>query len=180
MPHNEFDPPNTGIAWLDLALLIIAVLVITGSVLTPLIYKFIFKPLISMIRELKTSLAKTDEKVDLAKMHAASAACDAAIAKEEVKNTHTTNLRHDLDGIVATLESIASSQARFEETQNQHTRDIGGLREENRLTRQEIGVVNSRVSDVHTAQIEHERLKAGMEPRLAALEKERNDKIPPQ
>ncbi|WP_346844629.1 hypothetical protein [uncultured Rothia sp.] len=170
MTPPEYDPPDTGVAWLDAALLIAVIVLMTGGVLIGVFHKFWFTPIRAMLKDAKEERVQTKTQIEEVGKHARAAAADAAVAKDEVKNTHTTNLRHDMDEIIVVLKGVREDVLRIADAQKEHTRDIGGLREEGRLTRRDVAAVNDRVSDVHDAQVEHERLKASMEPRLVALE----------
>jgi len=57
---------------------------------------------------------------------------------DQVQNTHETNLRDDVDSVLAALE-------RIEATQGQHGHDIGGLRQEIRQERAERADLERRV-----------------------------------
>lgn len=57
---------------------------------------------------------------------------------DQVQNTHQTNLRDDVDSVLAALE-------RIEATQRQHGHDIGGLRHEIRQERTERADLERRV-----------------------------------
>ncbi|WP_346843723.1 hypothetical protein [uncultured Rothia sp.] len=175
MAPENYDPPDTGIPWLDAALFISVIVFVTGGVIIGIFHKFWYIPVRSMLKDANSERQMTRAKIEEVNEHAKAAAADAAVAKDEVKNTHTTNLRHDLDEIMVVLRTASEDIGRISATQKEHTKDIGGLREEGRLTRREVSAVNDRVSDVHDAQVAHEKLKAGMEPRLAEVEQKLRD-----
>lgn len=69
---------------------------------------------------------------------------DAAVAKEQTTNTHHTNLRDDLDGIRAAVETLdqrvqpMTGQIRMIGTNVRSLqKDVGGLKQENRDDRKE-------------------------------------------
>ncbi|MEU8327301.1 DUF2746 domain-containing protein [Micromonospora sp. NPDC048839] len=68
----------------------------------------------------------------------------AAAARDQVQNSHTTNLRDDIDRVLAGLDQVI-------ETQRQHGKDIGGLREELRTERIERIDVERRLDNHLTA-----------------------------
>ncbi|AVO22508.1 hypothetical protein PBI_PAEDORE_25 [Streptomyces phage Paedore] len=53
---------------------------------------------------------------------------NAQEARDQVANTHSTNLRDDLDRVIDGLEAVLAGQARHDEALRQHGREIGGLR----------------------------------------------------
>ncbi|WP_327292434.1 DUF2746 domain-containing protein [Streptomyces sp. NBC_01198] len=68
-------------------------------------------------------------------------------ARDQVANTHTTNLRDDLDRVIDGLDRVLEGQARHDEALNQHGRDIGGLREEVAHERRERLALAERLDD---------------------------------
>ena len=66
---------------------------------------------------------------------------------EQVANSHSTNLRDDIDQIHHALEQVVSAQATVIEQQRETRRDIGGIRDEMRTERQERLDLARRVDD---------------------------------
>lgn len=96
----SLDPPNTGIAWLDVALLSLIAIVTTAAICIAVFSRIASKPL----QEMKKVLFQVKE--------------DAAVTREQTENSHTDaenpNLRHDIDykhGVVVDeLREIAKNQ----------------------------------------------------------------------
>lgn len=49
-------------------------------------------------------------------------------ARKQVQNSHSTNLRDDVDRVLAGIEKLVAGQANHAEALRQHGREIGGLR----------------------------------------------------
>ena len=69
-------------------------------------------------------------------------------AKEQVKNSHKTNLRDDLDQVVLLLNRALENQARHDESLRDLAHDVNGLRTEIRHERDERLEVSRRL-DTH-------------------------------
>lgn len=69
-------------------------------------------------------------------------------AREQVKNSHKTNLRDDLDTVVLLLNKALENQAVHDESMRTLSADIGGLRAEIRHERDERLEVSRRL-DAH-------------------------------
>lgn len=158
---TPYDFSRTGIPWVDT---IIDVCVLVGAIVAALYtaWRTVLKPSLTRIEESAKSAAK-----------------DAKVAKEEVKNTHSTNLRHDIDRLIGGVEVLtksvdeqAASLARLEEHQREHGQDIRALSEEQRLATGRMNQLTEDVREVRKNQHSHEVSKAGMEPRLQAVEAE--------
>ncbi|MEV1109927.1 DUF2746 domain-containing protein [Micromonospora sp. NPDC049751] len=86
---------------------------------------------VGLIGVLVELLRRQNKKLSEVKDHASA-------ARDQVQNSHKTNLRDDVDRVIAGLEQLL-------EGQRQHTRDIGGLRDEIRHERVERLEVERRV-----------------------------------
>lgn len=53
---------------------------------------------------------------------------NAAEARNQVANTHNTNLRDDLDQVIDGLEAVLAGQSRHDEALAEQSRELGGLR----------------------------------------------------
>lgn len=140
------DPPDTGIAWLDIALLSLVAIVTTAAICIAVFSRIASKP----IKEMKSLLFQVKE--------------DAAVTREQTENSHKTaaapNLRDNIDinhGEI--LSALTSIQIEISEQR----KDIGGLRSENRNDREQMGQIAARL-DQHIAE------KSDFMPRLIALE----------
>lgn len=72
---------------------------------------------------------------------------NAQEARDQVSNTHSTNLRDDLDRVIDGLEAVLAGQARHDDALNRHGRDIAGLREDVSHERRERLAVAERLDD---------------------------------
>lgn len=98
-----WNPPDTGVPWLDLALWVAVVVVLTFCFLIMIFHRLAFKPLKEMVKSIKE---------------------DAAVTREQTENSHasskTPNLRDDMDYKHSENrrwnENIARMIARMEET----------------------------------------------------------------
>lgn len=140
------DPPDTGIAWLDIALLSLVAIVTTAAICIAVFTHIASKP----IKEMKGLLFQVKE--------------DAAVTREQTENSHKTaatpNLRDNIDinhGEI--LSALTSIQLEISEQR----KDIGGLRSENRNDREQMGQLAARL-DQHITE------KSDFMPRLIALE----------
>ncbi|MFG1602839.1 hypothetical protein [Actinoplanes sp. NPDC049265] len=100
-----------------------AVVTATGAVLAALI-----GVLLEMVRRSHKKLGQVEQKAD--------------VAVSQVHNSHATNLRDDIDRVLASLD-------RVEHTQRLHTKEIGGLREEIRHERVERNDLERRVDRLY-------------------------------
>lgn len=55
---------------------------------------------------------------------------DTAATKEQVQNSHKTNLRDDIDGMARDIRTVLRGQGRHENLIDTLTKDVGGLRDE--------------------------------------------------
>jgi hypothetical protein len=62
---------------------------------------------------------------------------DAAATRDQVQNSHGTNLRDDVDKVLGGVDDLLAGQRRHDELLRAHARDIGGLRQEIRHERAE-------------------------------------------
>lgn len=76
------------------------------------------------------------KKLDAAEKKLGAVAADAREARDQTANTHTTNLREDLDEKFA---EVLTAVSEVKDVQREHGRDIGGLRADHRQTRTELG-----------------------------------------
>lgn len=158
---TPYDFSRTGIHWVDWLIdIFIIVALLSGVLYTAWATKI--RPMLRQIDESSKSAAK-----------------DAKVAKEEVKNTHSTNLRHDLDRVIGGIEMLsksfedqAAALARLEENQREHSADIRALGDEQRLATGRMNQLSEDVREVRQNQHAHEVSNAGMEPRIQALESE--------
>ncbi|WP_329793893.1 hypothetical protein V1227_18980 [Lentzea sp. DG1S-22] len=65
-------------------------------------------------------LRKTDKKLTAVKT-------DTAAARAQVQNSHSTNLRDDVDKVIARLDAVLAGQARHDEALREHGQEISGL-----------------------------------------------------
>ena len=75
---------------------------------------------------------------------------DTAASRDQVENNHESNLRDDVDKVLARLALVLDGQERHGVLLNNHAADIAGLREEIRLERRERLSVEDRL-DTHLA-----------------------------
>lgn len=52
---------------------------------------------------------------------------NTAEARKQVQNSHSTNLRDDLDKVIAGLDRVLAGQARHDEALREHGQEISGL-----------------------------------------------------
>lgn len=145
----QLDPPDTGVAWLDITLLSLVAIVTTAAICVSIFNRIASKPL----QEMKSVLFQVKE--------------DAAVTREQTENSHKTaaapNLRDNIDinhGEI--LSALTSIQLEISEQR----KDIGGLRSENRNDREQMGQIAARL-DQHITE------KSDFMPRLIALEHHR-------
>ncbi|MEU7905897.1 DUF2746 domain-containing protein [Actinoplanes sp. NPDC049118] len=70
--------------------------------------------------------------------------------QEQVHNAHGTNLRDDLDKVIAGVDQLLDGQDRHDQLLREHARDIGGLRAELRHERAERLAVERRLDALTT------------------------------
>lgn len=73
---------------------------------------------------------------------------DVAETKYEVKNHHTSNLRDDLDTLVAKVDLVIEGQRRHDALLAQHTEALQSLRSEDRLERQDRLLLEAHVQHI--------------------------------
>lgn len=71
--------------------------------------------------------------------------------RDQVANTHSTNLRDDLDSVMHRIDRVIDNQARHDHTLKQHGRALDAIREEIAHERRERLSVEERLDD-HMAQ----------------------------
>lgn len=147
-----WDPPDTGIFWLDLSLLALVVVVTVFCFVVVAFHRFAFKPLREMVKSVKE---------------------DTAIAREQTENSHGSsanpNLRDDLDAKHSQthkeLANLAKMISRMEHAQ---------ARTDKELSRINDTLLDDREAtrDVAKKLEAHIEQKSSMEPRLSAVERE--------
>lgn len=92
-----------------------------------------------MTAKLRMAMKKLQDGVDATQASSHSAATDAAIAREHVANTHSSNLRDDIDALamsVHDLKSIVHAGLESSRERDEKARDeMEGLREDFRSLR---------------------------------------------
>ncbi|MFF2493262.1 hypothetical protein [Agromyces sp. NPDC058064] len=91
-------------------------------------------------------------KINTAKKHAESAAASSATAAEQTANSHKTNLRDDIDKLTSIAQAAVDTAQASVDAVKTVQKDIGGLREENRLDRK---AADERISSVERALLNH-------------------------
>ncbi|ONI83509.1 hypothetical protein ALI22I_34000 [Saccharothrix sp. ALI-22-I] len=91
-------------------------------------------------------LKRQDKKLSEVKEHTAE-------ARKQVQNSHSTNLRDDLDKVISGLGQVLAGQARHDEALRQHGQEIGGLRRDLTHERAERLAVSERL-DRHIDSVE--------------------------
>ncbi|WP_394615873.1 hypothetical protein JNUCC0626_40085 [Lentzea sp. JNUCC 0626] len=66
-------------------------------------------------------LKRQDKKLNEVKEHTAE-------ARKQVQNTHTTNLRDDVDRVIERLDAVLAGQTRHDEAFREHGQEITALR----------------------------------------------------
>jgi hypothetical protein len=67
--------------------------------------------------------------------------------RDQVSNTHDTNLRDDLDSVMFRIDRVIDNQDRHGEALDRHSRDLGSLRDEIAHERRERLSVEERLDD---------------------------------
>lgn len=151
---TAWNPPDTGVPWLDIMLWVIVVIMLTFCFLVAVFHRWAFKPLKEMMKSVKE---------------------DTAVAREQTENSHasskTPNMRDDMDYKHSETrqwnENIARMIARMEET----------ARDSQARTDKELSRINDTLLDDREATREvgkkldaHIEQKLGFEKRITALE----------
>lgn len=149
-----WDPPDTGVIWLDLALWVAVVVVLTFCFLIMVFHRLAFKPLKEMVKSIKE---------------------DAAVTREQTENSHaiskTPNLRDDMDYKHSENrqwnENIARMIARMEETAR-----ASQARTDKELSRINDALLDDREAtrDVAKKLDAHIEQKLGFEQRITVVE----------
>lgn len=145
-----WDPPDTGLIWLDLALWVAVVVVLTFCFLIMIFHRLAFKPLKEMVKSIKE---------------------DAAVTREQTENSHAgapnPNLRDDLDAkhtqTHEELANLARMMARMEHAQARTDKEISRINDtlmDDREATREVG----KKLDAHIEQ------KLGFEQRINVVE----------
>lgn len=145
-----WDPPDTGVIWLDLALWVAVVVVLTFCFLIMIFHRLAFKPLKEMVKSIKE---------------------DAAMTREQTENSHAgapnPNLRDDLDAkhtqTHKELANLAKMMARMEQTQARTDKELSRINDtlmDDREATREVG----KKLDAHIEQ------KLGFEQRITVVE----------
>lgn len=111
-----------------------------------------------MTAKLRVAMKRLQDGVDATKASSHSAAVSAAAANRQVTNTHSSNLRDDIDSLarsVEDLKSIVHAGLESSRERDERARDeMEGLREDFRSLRDRhdraIEVVHDRISKVKT------------------------------
>lgn len=111
-----------------------------------------------MTAKLRVAMKRLQDGVDATKASSHSAAVNAAAANKQVTNTHSSNLRDDIDSLARSVEDLkAIVHAGLESSRERDERardEMEGLREDFRSLRDRhdkaIEVVHDRISKVKT------------------------------
>lgn len=156
-PPTYYDPPDTGIQWLDIMLVSLVVVAITISVIVAIFHKIAWKPLREMLRDIRAN---------------------AATAAEQTANSHqgapNPNLRDDLDAkhnesqskqekIIQNQELQARMLAEVIRAQQRQDKEIGRLNDTVLEDREETRRLGKKLDD-------HIDERSDVEPRLIKLE----------
>lgn len=164
-PYGEWvNPPDTGNAEFDAIAAIVLTLVLVVSAAIFIFYKVAWSPLWSMLKDVRATQAVTQEDLKIAKTNVMKAVKDTAVIREQTENSHASapipNLRDNIDAnhgeIITTLIEIKTD---FKEMR----KDIGGLRQENREDREQMGQIGARLD-------RHINEKSDFIPRLIEVE----------
>lgn len=145
-----WDPPDTGVPWLDLALWVAVVVVLTFCFLIMIFHRLAFKPLKEMVKSIKE---------------------DAAVTREQTENAHAgapnPNLRDDIDAkhnqTHKELANLAVMMSRMEHTQARTDKELSRINDtllDDREATREVG----KKLDAHIEQ------KLGFEQRITVVE----------
>lgn len=145
MNGQYFDPPNTGIPWVDTTLLVLVIVCVTLFLLIAFFYKVAWKPLQEMVDSVKR---------------------DTKVVREQTENSHSSapnpNLRDNID---ANHSELLETLTLLHENQRSMTKDISGVREEIRADREAMRRVENQLD-------EHIKKKEGFEARINVIEDE--------
>lgn len=147
-----WDPPDTGVIWLDLALWVAVVVVLTFCFLVMIFHRLAFKPLKEMVKSIKE---------------------DAAVTREQTENSHAgapnPNLRDDIDAkhnqTHEELANLAKMMSRMVQAQARTDKELSRINDtlvDDREATREV----AKKLDVHIEQ------KSSVEPRLSVVERE--------
>lgn len=145
-----WDPPDTGVIWLDLALWVAVVVVLTFCFLIMIFHRLAFKPLKEMVKSIKE---------------------DAAVTREQTENAHAgapnPNLRDDIDAkhnqTHKELANLAVMMSRMEHAQARTDKELSRINDtllDDREATREVG----KKLDAHIEQ------KLGFEQRITVVE----------
>lgn len=145
-----WDPPDTGVPWLDLALWVAVVVVLTFCFLIMIFHRLAFKPLKEMVKSIKE---------------------DAAVTREQTENAHAgapnPNLRDDIDAkhnqTHKELANLAVMMSRMEHAQARTDKELSRINDtllDDREATREVG----KKLDAHIEQ------KLGFEQRITVVE----------
>ena len=150
---TEVAPPETGLPFLDVLLTAIVAITVTGIGLLVL-YAKVRPHLVSLRRD------------------ARAANENSLVAREEVKNTHPTNLRADLDEMQAKIDSLVASSFRLETLHDETAKDVRGIRIEMGQMRGEDREHRERISSLEGKLDRHINDKRDYGPRPQAPERQ--------
>ena len=145
-----WNPPDTGVIWLDLALWVAVVVVLTFCFLIMIFHRLAFKPLKEMVKSIKE---------------------DAAVTREQTENAHAgapnPNLRDDIDAkhnqTHKELANLAVMMSRMEHAQARTDKELSRINDtllDDREATREVG----KKLDAHIEQ------KLGFEQRITVVE----------
>ena len=145
-----WNPPDTGVIWLDLALWVTVVVVLTFCFLIMIFHRLAFKPLKEMVKSIKE---------------------DAAVTREQTENAHSStanpNLRDDIDAKHSQtheeLANLAKMMARMEDTQARTDKELSRINDTLLDDRETTRGVAKKL-DAHIEQ------KLGFEQRITVVE----------
>ncbi|MCP3426038.1 DUF2746 domain-containing protein [Rothia sp. AR01] len=147
----ELVPPATGLPVLDVLLTSLVAIAVTGVGLLVL-------------------YAKVRPHLESLRRDARAASENSRVAREEVKNTHPTNLRVDLDGMRAQIDSLVASSARLESLHDETAKDVRGIRAEMGQMRGEDREHRERIGGLEARLDRHVKAAREYGPRIRALE----------
>ena len=145
-----WNPPDTGVPWLDIALWVIVVIMLTFCFLVAVFHRWAFKPLKEMMKSVKE---------------------DTEVAREQTENFHGStanpNLRDDLDAKHSQthkeLANLAKMMSRMEHAQARTDKELSRINDtlvDDREATREVG----KKLDAHIEQ------KLGFEQRITVVE----------
>lgn len=126
-----YIPQETGIVWLDSAMIVLIAFVSTISIMISIFYRVAYHPLIEMRKGLK----KIDQQqtaaqkiLDSTSTYAQTAAQDAAAVSLDVKSGQFQQVVHILERILTEIKIISAEQDRLEKIQSSYFTDIKSQR----------------------------------------------------